>query len=251
MSCSAGRQYYVCYIHAGHSDIFINILLNSNIMLGIDEAGRGPVVGPMVMVGAQIKPEDLDKLKALNVKDSKLLSPKRREFLAGEIKKIAKIELVKISAKRIDELMQVMTLNKIELNAFAKIINETDAKEVYIDLPENGNKFNLALVQKLHRKNIKLISEHKADVKYPIVSAASIIAKVERDRAIKEIEEKTGLEIGSGYPADPHTKNFLEKYMEAHGEFPDFVRHSWITVQRLIKGKKQRSLLSYDNTEGV
>lgn len=212
-------------------------------ILGLDEAGRGPVIGPMVIAGVLINDEDENKLKDLGVKDSKLLTPKRREELAKEIKKIAKnIKVVKISAKEIDKQRKIKTLNKIEMEAFARIINFMDTKEVYLDLPENGTKFAFALKRKLDDWNVKLIAEHKADINYPVVSAASIIAKVERDAEMRKLEKETGLELSSGYPADPHVVNFLKKYMEDHKELPDFVRKSWITAKRLEGKKKQKKL---------
>jgi ribonuclease HII len=86
---------------------------------------------------------------------------------------------------------------------------------------------------------VQIISEHKADKKYPIVSAASIIAKVERDKAIKEIEEKYG-EVGCGYPTDPKTIKFLEKYLKKYGKYPEFVRKSWKPAKRLKTEAKSK-----------
>jgi ribonuclease HII len=200
----------------------------------------------MVIAGVWIDKEDESKLKELNVRDSKLVSPKKREFLAKKIKKIAKkVEIVLISAKEIDESRKRMSLNKIELNAFVEIINKMDASEVYVDLPENGKKFGFILKQKMKNWNSKLVAEHKADVKYVVVGAASIIAKVERDRQMRELEKETGLELSSGYPADPHVVNFLKKWLEDHEEFPDFVRKSWITAHRLVGKKKQKALSAF------
>lgn len=200
----------------------------------------------MVVAGVWINKEDESKLKELNVRDSKLISPRRREFLAKKIRKIAKkVEIIVISAKNIDELRKIMSLNKIELNAFVKIINKMDASEVYVDLPENGKKFGFILKQKMKSWNSKLIAEHKADAKYVVVGAASIIAKVERDRQMRELEKETGLELSSGYPSDPHVINFLEKWLEDNKEFPDFVRKSWITAHRLVGKKKQKALSAF------
>ncbi len=212
---------------------------------GIDEAGRGPVIGPMMVAGVTLDSKKFKDLEALGLKDSKVLSPKRREELYDEVKALAdKIEVVVISAKQIDQLRQIMSLNKIELKSFAKIIDALKPDEVFIDLPENGPKF----VPELKRSiscSPKVVAEHKADATYPIVSAASIIAKVERDRSVKRIEKRIGHEFGSGYPSDPRTKAFLEEYMKTHDTLPDCVRMSWATVAKYVKKKGQRTLSGF------
>jgi len=92
---------------------------------------------------------------------------------------------------------------------------------------------------------IDITSEHKAEVKYPVVSAASILAKVERDALVKKIGENEGVEIGSGYPADPKTIQFLENYVKEHGSLPDFARRSWETSRNLLERYEQRTLFEY------
>ncbi|MCK5234418.1 MAG: ribonuclease HII [Candidatus Aenigmarchaeota archaeon] len=212
------------------------------MIIGIDEAGRGPVIGPMVISGVQIKEKDEKTLKDLEVKDSKLLSPKRREELYTEIKKTAEnIKTITIDAKTIDDLRKTKTLNVIELEAFADIINSLDAKTVFLDLPEHNSDFAERLKAKVNRK-IDLTAEHKADERYPVVSAASIIAKVTRDKKITDIEKEAGEPIGSGYPSDPQTKMFLKTHYKENKSFPAFVRHSWETVKRIKDEKKQSRL---------
>lgn len=214
-------------------------------MIGIDEAGRGPVIGPMVIAGVQLDKDSEAKLKALGVRDSKRIAPKKREVLAKEIRKLAKkVEVVVVTAKQIDELMQLMTLNQIELNAMVKIMNEIGDVDIFLDLPSNGPGFMRELRSKLKVMDANVVAEHKADDKYVVVGAASIIAKTTRDRLVREIEEKHGT-LGSGYPADERTVNFLKKYLKEHGDLPDFVRHSWSTTQKLLGKKKQKGLFEY------
>lgn len=214
------------------------------MVLGIDEAGRGPVIGPLVIAGVQVDKKDLNKLKEMGVKDSKLLSPRRREELAPKIKALAKnVKVIILTAKEIDELREKKSLNQIELEAFAEIIREICDSEVFLDLPEPGRRWIFQLKQKIPQ--CKLTAEHKADVNYPIVGAASIIAKVTRDAEVRKIEKQIGLEIRSGYPADPHVILFLRKWLQTHKEFPDFVRKSWITAQRLVGAKTQKALVEY------
>ena len=216
------------------------------LILGIDEAGRGPVLGPMVVAGVVIDEKDEAMLKKIGVKDSKMLSPKQREKLAIEIRKIAKgIETVILSAKQLDELMQIMSLNDIELNAMAKIINKLHADSIYLDLPSNGPGFMIGLRAKIEKKDRMIIAEHKADSKYICVGAASIIAKTTRDSIISEIQKKYAKygDIGSGYPADERTTNFLKNYLKTEGKLPEEVRNSWATTKELLKKDKQKTLI--------
>ena len=214
--------------------------------LGIDEAGRGPVIGPLVVAGVHLKKEHEPQLKDLGITDSKLLSPKKRENLEKEIKKIAiNVRVIIISAKQIDNDMKNMSLNHIEMNAMAKIINQTpDAKKTIIDLPSNSKTFTQELEAKTTTKT-KITAEFKADLNYTSVSAASIIAKTERDRQIRQIEKKHNISLGSGYPSDPNTKTFLKEHiesMQSHDTLPDYIRSSWQTTKDLIKQKSQKGL---------
>lgn len=198
---------------------------------------KGPVIGPMVICGFLIEENKLKKLKEMGAKDSKMLSPILREKIMKKLKKIAKkIILIKISAKDIDKLRKKMSLNEIEINKMAKIINLLSPNIVIIDSPEiNTKKFIKRIKSKLKNRKIKIIAENYADKKYPIVGAASILAKVERDNEIKKIKEKIGYDFGSGYSSDKRTRNFLKYYFKTHKEIPDFVRKSWITTKTIME----------------
>jgi ribonuclease HII len=216
-------------------------------VLGIDEAGRGPVIGPMVVCGVQCRCErNIKKLKKLKLKDSKQLSAKKREELFDKIKEICEIETIVLEAEKIDELRLHKSLNVIELDCFIQIINKLSANKVYIDLPERGDRFKVQIIKNCNR-DIELIAEHKADEKYLIVSAASIIAKVLRDNKIKRIEKEIGVSIGSGYPSDPYTKKYLQdnKNNLNKKEIKKYIRHSWQTIKNLIKNKNERKLTEY------
>ncbi|MBP2143444.1 ribonuclease HII [Methanococcus voltae] len=224
-------------------------------VIGLDEAGRGPVIGPMVIAGVLLELNNKEKTKTfydLDLKDSKKLSKKKRESLYEEIQKLAKVDKVVVTAKEIDDQMKIINLNKIELNGFSSIINKFYKDEygldenrrnngflTYIDAcSSNETSFSNQLKAKLINKNIDLIAEHKADDNYKIVSAASIIAKVTRDNIIDEYNERynsMGYTIGSGYPSDPKTKKFLKQYLEDNKELPDIVRFSWNTTKKLLK----------------
>ncbi len=201
------------------------------LVAGIDDAGRGAVIGPLVIAGVLVEEEKLPKLTQLGIKDSKLLSPHRRETLAIEIKRIAqKHSIIKLPPKEIDEVVEkgrkLHKLNRLEAQTMAKIIEMLKPDIAYVDASDViEERFKEHILECLPFR-VEIVSEHKADRKYPIVSAASIIAKVVRDREIAEIASKYG-DFGSGYPSDPRTMNFLQQCLEEQGEYPNFVRKSW------------------------
>lgn len=201
-------------------------------ILGIDEAGRGSVLGPMVIAGV-IVPEKMGKvLERMGVKDSKRLTPNRRTILSRKLRKMFDFEIVVISAREIDELRENgVNLNEIEKNAMESIILKLKPEKTIVDAVDvKAERFQENLCKDT---GYNVVAEHKADDKYIEVSAASIIAKAERDAQIKEINNdyiKSG-GIGSGYPSDPKTKKFLTNY--TYDEMPDFVRKSWATVAKM------------------
>jgi len=207
------------------------------LVAGVDDAGRGPIIGPLVIAGVLLDEKELDKLKALGVKDSKLLSPKRRQHLAVEIKRIAaRYCSESLSPEQIDKVVEtgrkLHRLNRLEADVMAKIIEALRPDVAYVDASDVlADRFKAHIMEKLAFQ-VEIVSEHKADAKYPIVSAASIIAKVERDRAIQELAEKYG-DMGSGYVTDPKTIAFLERWLATHGSYPRFVRKSWKPAKRL------------------
>jgi len=215
------------------------------MICGVDEAGKGPVIGPLVVAGVNF--EDDSKLVKLNVRDSKKITPKNRKILAEEIKRIAiNYEILIISASDIDDMRRVMTLNEIEVNAFSKIISRLKPDICYVDAADvNEKRFGNNILSNLSFKP-KIFSKHKADDIYPIVGAASIIAKTTRDEIVHkislELESRLDISLGSGYPADPFTKNFLKAWVEKYKELPPYVRHSWKTAQQLLKNSKIKKL---------
>ena len=218
-------------------------------VLGIDEAGRGAVVGPLVVCGFLIDEKDEEKLKKIGVKDSKLLTPKKREKLASEIEEIGiHIVIIRVPSAKIDaNRKRGINLNQIEAIKMAEIINLLEPDKVIVDAPSyNTNKFRDYLFSKMENKKIELISENFADQNYPVVSAASIIAKVNRDEAIEELKKKVGEDFGVGYCHDPRTIQFLNKLAENnHGRLPSFVRHTWDTVERIKNEYNQLRILSF------
>lgn len=199
------------------------------ILLGIDEAGRGPVIGSMVVCGVVLKEKDIINLEKIGVKDSKLLSPESRQRLAKLIKNIAlDWKIVKIPPRRIDRY----GITYPHLKSIAELIDKFSPDIAIIDSPTNSPSSCVRKIRSLAKNlKVKIKVEIAADKKYPVVSAASILAKVERDREIENLSLAWG-EIGSGYPSDKKTVDFLKKCLKEKKSLPDIVRKRWKTVKR-------------------
>lgn len=212
---------------------------------GIDEAGRGPVIGSLVMAGAVIDEEDLPKLKQLGVKDSKLLSAKKREALYDELLKLVTYKVHIITPEQIDAAVLSTTghnLNWLEADNAAAIINALTLDKVIIDCPSpNRVAYRKYILKRVKTKKIDVVAEHKADRNHVIVGAASIIAKVIRDRELEKLKHLYHVEFGSGYMSDPTTQVFLQKHYK---DYP-FFRKSWSSWIEQHEKKKQRRLGEY------
>jgi ribonuclease HII len=220
----------------------------SKVVCGVDEAGRGAVLGPLVIAGVSFREKDIPKLKKLGVRDSKELTPKQRESLSEKIEKIAKdIIIMKVGPCKIDSYQkQGVNLNRVEAMKMSTIVDCLNAHKTYVDGPEiNLDKFKRVL-GKMLKFGTELVVEHKADTNYPVVSAASIIAKVERDNEMEELRKKYGAE-GTGYPSDERTIEWMKAYLKENKKFPEegLVRHSWITTKDLLGSHQQRKLFGF------
>ena len=196
------------------------------------------------MCGLLVKEEDKKKLVKLQVKDSKLLTRERREFLFDKIKDVSSnFEIIKIQPDEIDRAVNNhdgLNLNRLEARKSAQIINNLKPDKAIIDAPSNNIKsYKEYLLGLIKNKKIDLVLEHKADFKYPIVSAASILAKVIRDNEIEKIKKKIRIDFGSGYMTDPKTIDFLEKNYET---YPDLFRKSWFPYRDILNKKFQKKL---------
>ena len=212
-------------------------------ILGIDEAGRGCVIGPLIVAGVLLDERREFLLKKIGVKDSKKLSHGKRVRLAKRIKKIAKdVVTVVIDVEEINEEMKTKKLNQIEAERIARIINTLSSiykiDKIYIDsLEKNCRKFTEKLKAFLSEKakGIEIIAENRADEKYPAVSAASILAKVKREEIIGRLKKEYG-DFGSGYSSDEKTIKFLK---EKGSKVKEILRNEWYTLERLkIKDRK-------------
>jgi ribonuclease HII len=220
------------------------VQLNKMLIAGVDEAGRGCVIGPLVVAGIAVKVETLPLLSELGVKDSKLLSPKKREELYPEIIRLTeKYQTIKILPYQIDKAVEsarkLHKLNRLEAQTMAQVIEILKPDEVYVDAADTVEHRFRNHIQECLKIKTRIISKHKADKIFPVVSAASIIAKVERDREIASLRLEYG-DFGSGYLTDQKTMIFLKRLLEKNGEYPSFVRKSWKPAKR---AKNERGTL--------
>jgi ribonuclease HII len=220
-----------------------------DLILGIDDAGRGPVVGPMILAGCLLTPEAEKELKKLGVKDSKELSPGKREFLVEKIKeRIEAFEIVLSTPEEIDKCLTTgINLNELEANKTAEIINKINKGykkiKVIVDCPSVSiEKWKDLLKTKIDNlSNLEISCEHKADRNHVSVSAASILAKSTREKEMDKLKEKYGKEIGSGYTSDPSTIMFIEKHALKYKDAGIF-RKTWETWQKASDKIGQRKL---------
>ena len=215
------------------------------VVLGIDEAGRGPVIGSLVMAGAVLDETEFNILKELDVKDSKLLTPEKREAIAKELKKVVKYKLFIADVEEVDKAVDGMgdSLNLLEGRKIAKLIDHFKPDKAIIDCPStNIAAFTETIRRMIKHKKTELVLEHKADMNHIIVAAASVLAKVERDKRVKALEKKYDVVIGSGYASDPITQEFLKGHFESHAQL---FRKSWQTYKRIVESKLQRKLGDY------
>lgn len=217
---------------------------SSEMICGVDEAGRGPVMGPMVVCGIAVESDSA--LRRMGVKDSKKLPPLKREELAAEIRKVANIEIVEVSADEIDGHRKSMSLNELEARMFASVIERLGPEVAYVDAADvDEDNFAEMIAAQLTRKP-QIHSEHKADDTYPVVSAASIVAKVARDQRVREIEQQIGVPIGSGYCTDPITMEFLTSWVSEKRCFPPHTRKSWAPAQNIMNMNMLRKLDTFE-----
>lgn len=222
-------------------------------ILGVDEAGKGPVIGPMVVVGvvfeydARVDPTKKPSyLKEIEINDSKKINKKEIFKKSKQIKQKAKnFEVKIIEAPHIDRLRKQKTINEILVDAFSLILDQNDFDLAILDAADVKEKRFSKNIKERTGSDNNLISEHKADQKYPVVSAASIIAKSTRDKEIRRIEKIINTKIGEGYP-NQKTKNFLKRWLSEHHELPVFCRKSWQTAKKLLETHEQSNLEEYD-----
>ncbi|MEM4335558.1 MAG: ribonuclease HII [Candidatus Anstonellales archaeon] len=198
---------------------------------GIDEAGRGPVIGPLVVCLAKCSEKHEKELNSLCKKDSKQLLPEERERIFDELKKFCDFFVEIIPAEKINKLMDEMSLNDIEAEAMAELMKKVKCHNVIIDMPD---KYEWVFRRRMEKFGVfKFEAEHKADENFPIVAAASICAKITRDREIEKLHKIVG-DFGSGYPSDEKTVEFLRN-KENLKKAEKYIRKKWKTLESVLQ----------------
>jgi ribonuclease HII len=208
----------------------------SVIVGGVDEAGRGSIIGPLVVAGISFKKSAISELRKIGVKDSKALTSKSRICLYAQLKEMANsICIYKINCNVIDDNVYLKRLNKLEAKMMARVINNLHADEVHVDSCDvNPDRYKHCIRSYLPTVNPKLRSMHHADRTNTVVSAASIVAKVTRDQEIEKIR-KTHCNIGSGYPCDNKTMGFIREWISKYRYPPTFARKSWRPLRQMLE----------------
>ena len=202
------------------------------MICGVDEAGKGPVLGPLVVAAVAV--DNANDIQDLGIKDSKQLTPAKRKELANLIKNKFSFAIEIIEAERVDEYRRQNKLNDLNREAFEKLISKLNPNVAYVDAADvNEHRFGKQIKEKLTNENdTDVISMHKADAKIDVVAAASIIAKETRENEIRKLKEEIG-DFGSGYPSDERTIKFLKSFYADNGKWPKGTRKSWKTVKRI------------------
>ena len=202
------------------------------MICGVDEAGKGPVMGPMVVAAVAVKNAKL--IENIGFKDSKLLTPQKRKELFDLIKQNYRYAVEIIGPEKIDEYRRKNQLNLLNRKAFEKVIIKLNPNIAYVDAADvNEQRFGREIKANLTNQNdTDVISMHKADTKIPVVAAASIIAKQTRENEIEKLKKKIG-DFGSGYPSDERTIKFLKSYFHDNLKWPSGTRKSWKTIERI------------------
>ncbi|MBP7069638.1 MAG: ribonuclease HII [Methanothrix sp.] len=204
------------------------------LLLGADEAGKGPVVGSMFVAGLVIEEDRLFDLAGWGVRDSKMLSPAKRESLARKIRAIASDQyILEVRPQMIDELRAVMTMNEIMVRSFSQVLSRLHADLAILDAADVDALRFAERVKAASNTEMVVRAEHKADQHHAVVSAASILAKVSRDASMRKLEAALNCKIGSGYPHDQMTLDFLSRWVRENRDLPGCARHSWSTAQRI------------------
>jgi len=210
---------------------------------GIDEAGRGSVIGPLVIAGISFDSTGIESIRNEGITDSKKLTVQKRETMYTKILQSAvSVFVCRINPMTIDKYVSQKKLNVLESRFMTITADNISADKIIIDACDvKPDRFKQSILKNLTNKSVKIYCFHKADADNLIVSAASVIAKVTRDREIKKIEEILCKKIGSGYPSDPSTKLFLRNHL-FNNETKEYIRFSWSPVKNLMNECAQTKL---------
>jgi ribonuclease HII len=217
----------------------------SAFRVGSDEAGKGPVLGPMVAAAVRADPASLPD----GVDDSKRVAPARRAEIAARLRddEDVTVAVAVVPPARIDDPGTDMNSLTVAAHAEAVAAAAREGDAVVSDAADvNEARFGRRVAAAVDARGVEVTvrAEHGGDESYALVGAASVVAKVERDARVARIaaEFEAYGPVGSGYPSDPKTRAFLREYVESTGELPDCARASWSTCDDVLAAAAQSSL---------
>ncbi len=224
----------------------------SPYQIGVDEAGKGPVIGPMVAAAVRAAEADLPD----GIDDSKRLTAATRESIATQLRESPAVA-VGLGVVTTDEIDDAETdMNSLTVAAQVRALGDVaaDGDHTLVDAGDvSESRFARRVADGVADAGtdteggvaIDVTAEHGADEASQLVGAASIIAKVERDSRIDALSENYDHDVGSGYPSDPTTRTFLAKYVDRHGELPACARASWATCEDVVAAAEQSELAEF------
>jgi ribonuclease HII len=202
-------------------------------LVGVDEAGRGSFVGPLVVGGFAIDPDRVEELRSAGVRDSKELAPRAREEVHGRLAALGRWAVAELDPRIVDQAVARGRLNQLEAQAFGRLIRDLGADEAHVDACDVNEQRFARSVARSCGPGIRVHARHHADRDDLVVGAASIVAKVRRDARVAELRAALGADFGSGYPSDERTVEFVRAHLENRGETPTWLRASWATMARV------------------
>jgi ribonuclease HII len=214
-------------------------------IVGVDEAGRGSFLGPLVVGAFAVDSTRVPELRAAGARDSKELTPAAREVVYVRLRELGEMRSVTLAPEVVDRAVRLEGLNELEASAFGHLVRGLHAEEARVDACDPNERRFAGRVAQHARLPVRIVARHHADRDDPVVGAASIVAKVRRDRAIRRLADRLGEEIGSGYPSDPVTLEFVRGWVGAHAEHPSWLRASWATMRRVKLGRPAVTLDRY------
>ena len=203
-------------------------------VVGIDEAGRGAWLGPLVVGAAAVPRQALSRVADAGARDSKTLSPARREEILARLEQCAVLRSVEARPAEVDLHVVAGRLNELEARLFGTLARPFAPAEARVDACDTNARRFAASVARHAGPDVRVVARHHADATDPLVGAASIVAKVRRDRAVRELAERLGEPVGSGYPSDPVTVRFVRRTVDPARPLPPWLRSSWATTRRVI-----------------
>ncbi len=203
----------------------------------MDEAGRGSFLGPLVVGAFAVDSDRVPELREAGARDSKELTPHGREAAYARLRSIGEMRSVALLPAVVDRSVRRQELNELEATAFGHLVRGLRAGEAHVDACDPNERRFARRVAQHAGLPVTVIARHHADRDDPVVGAASIVAKVRRDRAIARLVGELGQEVGSGYPSDPETVEFVRDWLASHTEHPPWLRASWATMRRVKLGR--------------